>query len=95
MTSSGNTVTYNLTQPASYFADQLTLPAFNPAPVESLNYLPGSIASETHQYADGPYEIKSYVPAKSIQFVRNPAWNAATDPIRKAYVNAINVSRDR
>jgi peptide/nickel transport system substrate-binding protein len=92
VTSSGNTVTYNLTQPASYFADQLTLPAFNPAPIESLNYLPGSVASETHQFADGPYEIKSYVPAKSIQFVRNPAWNASTDPIRKAYVNAINVS---
>jgi peptide/nickel transport system substrate-binding protein len=92
VTSSGNTVTYNLTQPASYFADQLTLPAFNPAPAESLNYLPGSVASETHQYADGPYEIKSYVAAKSIQFVRNPAWNGATDPIRKAYVNAINVS---
>jgi peptide/nickel transport system substrate-binding protein len=92
VTSSGNTITYNLTQPASYFADQLTLPAFNPAPIESLNYLPGSVASETHQYADGPYEIKSYVAAKSIQFVRNPAWNASTDPIRKAYVNAINVS---
>ena len=92
VTASGNTVTYNLTQPASYFPDMLTLPAFNPAPVESLNYLPGSVASETHQYADGPYEIKSYVPAKSIQFVRNPAWNGATDPIRKAYVNAINVS---
>ena len=92
VTASGNTVTYNLTQPASFFADQLTLPAFNPAPVESLNYLPGSVASETHQYADGPYEIKSYVPAKSIQFVRNPAWNGATDPIRKAYVNAVNVS---
>jgi peptide/nickel transport system substrate-binding protein len=92
VTSSGDTVTYNLTQPASYFADQLTLPAFNPAPVESLNYLPGSVASETHQFADGPYEIKSYVAAKSIQLVRNPAWNASTDPIRKAYVNAVNVS---
>jgi len=92
VTSSGNTVTYNLTQPTTYFADMLTLPAFNPAPVESLNYLPGSLASETHQYADGPYEIKSYVPTKSIVFVRNPAWNAATDPIRKAYVNQINVS---
>jgi len=92
VTSSGNTVTYNLTQPTTYFADMLTLPAFNPAPVESLNYLPGSLASETHQYADGPYEIKSYVPTKSIVFVRNPAWNASTDPIRKAYVNQINVS---
>ena len=92
VTSSGNTVTYKLTQPTTYFPDMLTLPAFNPAPVESLNYLPGSLASETHQYADGPYEIKSYVPTKSIVFVRNPAWNASTDPIRKAYVNQINVS---
>jgi peptide/nickel transport system substrate-binding protein len=92
VTASGNTVTYNLTQPASYFPDQLTLPAFNPAPAESLNYLPGSVASETHQQADGPYEIKSYAAAKSIQLVRNPAWNASTDPIRKAYVDAINVT---
>jgi peptide/nickel transport system substrate-binding protein len=92
VTASGQTITYNLTQPASYFADQLTMDAFNPAPVESLNYLPGSVASETHQLADGPYEIKSYVAAKSIQFVRNPAWNASTDPIRKAYVDAINVT---
>jgi peptide/nickel transport system substrate-binding protein len=92
VTASGNTVTYNLTQPTTYFPDMLTLPAFNPAPIESLNFLPGSVASETHQQADGPYEIKSYVAAKSIQLVRNPAWNASTDPIRKAYVNAINVS---
>jgi peptide/nickel transport system substrate-binding protein len=92
VTASGNTVTYNLTQPASYFPDQLTLSAFNPAPAESLNYLPGSVASETHQFADGPYEIKSYVAAKSIQLVRNPAWNGATDPIRKAYVDAVNVT---
>jgi peptide/nickel transport system substrate-binding protein len=92
VTSSGNTVTYNLTQPTTYFPDMLTLPAFNPAPAESLNYLPGSLASETHQYADGPYEVKSYVPTKSIVFVRNPAWNASTDSIRKAYVNQINVS---
>jgi peptide/nickel transport system substrate-binding protein len=92
VSASGNTVTYHLTQPASYFPDQLTLSAFNPAPAESLDYLPGSVASETHQFADGPYEIKSYVAAKSIQLVRNPAWNGATDPIRKAYVDAVNVT---
>ena len=92
VSASGQTLTFNLTQPTTYFPDQLTLPAFNPAPPQSLNYLPGSVASETHQYADGPYEIKSYVPTKSIVFVRNPVWNASTDPIRKAYVNQINVS---
>jgi peptide/nickel transport system substrate-binding protein len=92
VTASGQTLTFQLTQPVSYFADMLTLPAFNPAPPVSLNYLPGSLASETHQQADGPYEIQSYVPTKSIVLVRNPAWNAATDPIRKAYVNEIKVN---
>jgi peptide/nickel transport system substrate-binding protein len=42
-------------------------------------------------YSDGPYEIASYTPKKSIKFVRNPVWKASTDPIRHAYVNAINV----
>jgi peptide/nickel transport system substrate-binding protein len=92
VTASGQTITFQLTQPVSYFTGILTLPAFNPAPAEALNYLPGSLASETHQYADGPYEIQSYVPTKSIVFVRNPVWNAATDPIRKAYVNEIKVN---
>jgi peptide/nickel transport system substrate-binding protein len=91
VTSSGNTITYTLTQPASYFTDMLNLPAFNPAPIESLNYLPASAAAAQHTFSDGPYMIKSYVPAKSIQFVRNPAWQASSDPIRKAYVDVINV----
>jgi peptide/nickel transport system substrate-binding protein len=42
-------------------------------------------------YSDGPYAITSYTPKKSIKLVRNPVWNASTDPLRKAYVNAINV----
>jgi peptide/nickel transport system substrate-binding protein len=92
VSASGQTITFQLTQPVSYFADMLTLPAFNPAPPDSLNYLPGSLASETHQQADGPYEIQSYVPTKSIVLVRNPVWSAATDPIRKAYVNKIDVN---
>ena len=91
VTASGNTVTYVLTQPASYFSDMLTMPPFNPAPIESLNYIPASADAGQHTIADGPYKITSYVPAKSITFVRNPAWQASTDPIRKAYVDAINV----
>jgi peptide/nickel transport system substrate-binding protein len=42
-------------------------------------------------YADGPYKIVSYTPKKSIKFVRNPVWKASTDPLRKAYVDAINI----
>jgi peptide/nickel transport system substrate-binding protein len=89
---SGETITYNLVHPASYFPDMLQLDSFGPAPVESLNYLVGSSADAQHIIADGPYKIQSYVPTRSIVFVRNPAWKASTDPIRKAYVNEIKVS---
>jgi peptide/nickel transport system substrate-binding protein len=40
VTASGQTITYNLNQSASYFADELTLEPFSPAPPASLNYLP-------------------------------------------------------
>ncbi len=91
VTARGNTVTYTLPQPASYFADELTLPPFNPAPIESLNYVPASADAAQHTISDGPYLVKTYVPAKSILFVRNPAWQASSDPIRKAYVDQIVV----
>jgi peptide/nickel transport system substrate-binding protein len=92
VTVAGQVITYHLTQPASYFPDELTLPPFNPAPPASLDYLPDSTESFQHTIADGPYQVQSYVPKKSIVFVRNPAWNAATDPVRKAYVSQINVT---
>ena len=69
----------------------MTLPPFNAVPIEAENGLPGTPEVYGHMYSDGPYEITSYTPKKSIKFVRNPQWKATTDPLRKAYVNAINV----
>jgi peptide/nickel transport system substrate-binding protein len=92
VTASGQTITYNLVHPASYFPAMLQLDPFYPAPVESLNYVPASAAAAQHTIADGPYQIQSYTPARSIVFVRNPAWKASSDPIRKAYVDKIVVS---
>jgi peptide/nickel transport system substrate-binding protein len=89
---SGQTISYTLVHPASYFSDMLNLDSFAPAPVESLNYLPGSGQQAQHVISDGPYKVQSYVPTRSIDYVRNPAWKASTDPIRKAYVNEIKVS---
>jgi peptide/nickel transport system substrate-binding protein len=60
-------------------------------PIEAENGLPGSPAVYNHMYSNGPYTIASYTPAKSLKFVRNPQWQASTDPIRKAYVDAINI----
>ena len=86
------TVVFTLTHPATYFVDMLTLPAFSPAPKEVLAYLPGSADLAQHQVSDGPYQVTSYEPTKSIVFDRNPAWQASSDPIRKAYVDKIVIN---
>jgi peptide/nickel transport system substrate-binding protein len=86
------TVDFTLTKPANYFSGVLNLAPFNPVPVEILNYLPDSTQLSQHTYSDGPYEVKSYVANKSIVFVRNPAWQASSDPIRHAYVDQIDIS---
>jgi peptide/nickel transport system substrate-binding protein len=92
VTASGLTITYNLVHPASYFPTMLTMDPFYPAPVESLNYVPASSAAAQHTIADGPYQVQSYTPARSMVLVRNPAWKANTDPIHKAYVDKVNIS---
>jgi peptide/nickel transport system substrate-binding protein len=60
--------------------------------VEYLNYIPGSAQQAQHTISDGPYAITTYLPSKSITLARNPAWQASSDPIRKAYVNAIQIT---
>jgi peptide/nickel transport system substrate-binding protein len=87
-----STVTFKLTHPATYFTDMLTLPAFSPAPVEFNQYLPASPELAAHTVSDGPYKVDTYVATKSINFSRNPAWTAASDPVRKAYVDKIVVN---
>ncbi|TCO26316.1 peptide/nickel transport system substrate-binding protein [Kribbella steppae] len=86
------TVVFTLNQPASYFVDMLTLPAFSPAPVEALKYLPGSTELGNNYPSDGPYKVDSWVPTKSITYSRNADWDPATDPVRKAYVDKVVVN---
>jgi peptide/nickel transport system substrate-binding protein len=86
------TVVFQLTKPATYFVDMLTLTAFSPAPVEVLKYLPASTALGNNFPSDGPYKVDSWVPTKSINYSRNPAWTPSTDPVRKAYVDKIVVN---
>ena len=90
--SNPQTVVFTLTQPVSYFTDILALHAFDPAPVEYDKYVPAGNDLGQNTISDGPYKIQSYSAAKSLTYVRNPVWSASTDPIRKAYVNQIDVS---
>ena len=91
ITISGNSIAFTLTRPAPWLDGAMTLAAFVATPIEAENGLPGTPAVYDHMYSDGPYELTSYTPKKSMTFVRNPVWSASTDPLRKAYVNAINV----
>jgi peptide/nickel transport system substrate-binding protein len=91
ITASGNTITFQLTKPAAWLEGAMTLPPFSAVPIEAENGLPGSPAVYNHMYSDGPYTISSYIPKKTLNFVRNPVWVASSDPLRKAYVDKINV----
>lgn len=86
------TVQFTLIKPATDFIDILSLPFSSPVPAEYGAYLPGSAQLAQHVISDGPYKISSYVPSRSITLVRNPAWKASTDEIRKAYVDKIDVT---
>ena len=91
ITTSGNSITFTLTKPAPWLVGAMTLSPFSAVPIEAENALPGTPGVYNHMYSDGPYQITSYTPKKAIKFTRNPQWQASTDPLRKAYVNAINV----
>ncbi len=84
------------TQPATYFIDMLTLPAFSPAPVEVLKYLPASTELAQHTVSDGPYQVDSLRtrPSRST-FTRNPAWDAATRPDPQGLRRQDRHQRDR
>jgi peptide/nickel transport system substrate-binding protein len=69
----------------------MTMGAFNATPIEAENALPNTPGVYDHMLSSGPYQLTSYTPKKSIKMVRNPQWKASTDPLRKAYVDAINI----
>jgi peptide/nickel transport system substrate-binding protein len=47
---------------------------------------------DKHPISDGPYMYKSYTPGVSLDLVRNPNWDPATDAVHHAYPDAINFS---
>jgi peptide/nickel transport system substrate-binding protein len=91
-------VVFELTRPANDFVDMLALPSFSPRPRELLRYLPRFSSSSgpardinQHTVSDGPYRVASYRPGRTLTFVRNPTWDASTDPVRGAYADRINI----
>jgi peptide/nickel transport system substrate-binding protein len=86
------TIVINLTQQAGDFIYMLSLATASPAPIEVLDYMPDSPDYRTNFIASGPYTPAEYTPDSSLQLVRNPAWEAESDPLRKAYVDQIDIT---
>jgi peptide/nickel transport system substrate-binding protein len=86
-----HTVVFKLTQPATDFVNILSMGFAAPAPKEYDAYVPDSEEFRQHTVSDGPYQITKYVATKEIDLARNPAWKPETDPLRKAYVDGIQV----
>jgi peptide/nickel transport system substrate-binding protein len=89
----GNTLTIKLVQPAGDFLNILALAFSSPVPVEMLEYLPDSPQFRQHFISNGPYKITKYVPEKSFELVRNPAWKKETDTLRAAHVDTITITQ--
>jgi peptide/nickel transport system substrate-binding protein len=85
------TLTITLDQPAPDFLSILTQPMFAPVPGEyAAHYRVGDNYSG-HVAASGPYTPTTYDPGRSIVLDRNPNWDPATDPLRKAWVDQIRI----
>ena len=88
-TPDSSTIQFTLTAPASDFLYMMAMPFTSARPVEYDSYVPNSLQLDTHTISDGPYQISSYVPGKSLTMVRNPAWKQSTDSLRHDYVATI------
>jgi len=87
-----STLRFTLTAPAADFLRTLALPFASARPAEYDRYLPDSPQLSQHTISDGPYQITSYLPGRSIVLARNPAWHQPADPIRHQFVSRIVVT---
>ena len=86
------TVRITLTQVAPEFVSILALPFFAPVPRA---YAARSSLGDGYSrrvLGSGPYTLRAYAPGKSILLVRNANWDPRTDPLRKAWVDKVEVS---
>ncbi len=85
------TLTITLDQPAEDLLSILTMSFFAPVPGEyAADYAVGA-NYDGHVVGSGPYTPATYIPGRLVVLDRNPNWDAATDPLRKAWVDRIEV----
>ncbi|WP_415183905.1 ABC transporter substrate-binding protein [Phaeovulum sp.] len=85
------TIIIRLKERAGDFIYMLSLSAAAPAPIEVMDYMPDGPDYRANFVASGPYTVAEYVPDTVLRLKRNPAWNPESDPLRKAYVDEIEM----
>ncbi|NEB84872.1 ABC transporter substrate-binding protein [Streptomyces anulatus] len=81
------TIVFSLNRPVAEFSYTVTLPTFSPVPPSREK----GVQYDLRPFSSGPYRIESYARGKKLVLVRNTHWDAATDPVRKAYPDRIVV----
>jgi len=86
VTCSGRTITFGLARSVPDFNQLVALSAFGPVRADKDR----GTSSATDIFSNGPYMLKTaWTRNKGATFVRNPHWDAATDPVRKAHPTQI------
>lgn len=95
ITTTANTITFNLSGPNADFNYLMAMAASAPVPYKTEGGPGFTGANYTkHPMSTGPFMIKSYTPNKSVVFVRNPYWSQSTDTIRHPLVNQVDLTVD-
>jgi peptide/nickel transport system substrate-binding protein len=87
-TPDARTVEFHLNAPFADFDYLMALPTSTPVPrAHDTGRTYGS-----RPMASGPYRIVRYEPGRQLLLERNPAWNRATDPVRTAPCDRVEVT---
>lgn len=82
------TITFNLKSASGDFNQTTTLLSFSPVPKakdKGEKYDDATVSS-------GPYKVQTYTKGQKLVLVRNDKWTEASDPLRKAYPDTIEVN---
>jgi len=82
------TIVFHLTRPFGDWNYLMATPAATPVPRAK----DGGASYADHPVASGPYKIAFYQRGQSLTLVRNPEWDAATDPVNTALPDRIQVT---
>jgi peptide/nickel transport system substrate-binding protein len=88
-TPDASTVVFTLAKPFADFRYVLALSIGAPVPRTADGG--GGKVYEQHPIASGPYKVASYDPGKSLELVRNPEWDPATDSVHSALPDRIDL----